>query len=222
MTLALTPATSQTGANPQSAANWGDAFAWAGQPPEFCREQPFALDWQQPLFDEVGQALALGQTIRPAIIGPLTYLWLGKVKEEGFDKLELLEPLLPLYGEVLGRLAAEGLEWVQIDEPILALELAQEWKNAFERAYHILQYSPLQKLLAVTGGGLTDNLGVTVTLPVAGLHIDLVSAPQTLPAVLDRLPTYKVLSFAGPCELALLQRAQERFGDNLWLASDKA
>lgn len=219
MALAHTPETSRTGANPSTAAAWNDDFAWAGQVPEFSREQPFALEWQQPLFDKVGQALAHGQKIRPAIIGPLTYLWLGKLNEDGFDKLDLLERLLPLYGEILGRLAAEGVEWVQIDEPILALDLPQAWKNAFERAYHILQYSPLQKLLAVSGGGLTDNLGVAVTLPVAGLHIDLLSAPHTLPAVLDRLPTYKVLSFGGPCDLALLQRAQERFADNLWLAA---
>lgn len=221
MALAHTPETSRTGANPQSSADWTGNFAWAGQIPEFSREQPFSLEWQQPLFDDVGQALAQGQKVRPAIIGPLTYLWLGKLKDDSFDKLDLLERLLPLYGAILGRLAAEGVEWVQIDEPILTLDLPQAWKNAFERAYHILQYSPLQKLLAVCGGGLTDNLGVAVTLPVAGLHIDLASAPEQLPAVLDRLPTYKVLSLGGPCDLALLQRAQERFADNLWLASDK-
>lgn len=219
MALAHTPETSRTGVNLQSTTAWTQEFAWAGQIPEFLREQPFSLEWQQPLFNEVGQALAQGQKIRPAIIGPLTYLWLGQVKEEGFDKLDLLERLLPLYGEILGRLAAEGVEWVQIDEPILTLDLPQAWKSAFERAYHILQYSPLQKLLAVCAGGLTDNLGVAVTLPVAGLHIDLVSAPQSLPAVLDRLPTYKVLSLGGPCDLALLQRAQERFADNLWLTA---
>jgi 5-methyltetrahydropteroyltriglutamate--homocysteine methyltransferase len=78
------------------------------------------------------------------IIGPLTYLWLGKAKGNHFDKLDLLERLLPVYSEILGRLAAQGVEWVQIDEPILTLDLPQAWKNAFERAYHILQYSPLK------------------------------------------------------------------------------
>nr|BFE94600.1 hypothetical protein GCM10020185_51360 [Pseudomonas brassicacearum subsp. brassicacearum] len=97
------------------------------------------------MFDEVDEAHALGHQVKPVIIGPLTYLWLGKAKGEAFDKLDLLERLLPVYGEILNRLKAQGVEWVQIDEPILTLDLPQAWKSAFERAYHILQYSPLKK-----------------------------------------------------------------------------
>jgi 5-methyltetrahydropteroyltriglutamate--homocysteine methyltransferase len=196
--------------------------------PEFSADQQFKLSWEQ-LFEEVDEALALGHKVKPVIIGPLTYLWLGKAKGTDFDKLELLERLLPVYGEILGRLAAQGVEWVQIDEPILTLDLPQEWKNAFERAYHILQYSPLKKLVATYFSGLEDNLGLAVGLPVDGLHIDAVRAPEQLTVVLDRLPTYKVLSVGlvngrnvWRCELeqALeqLKTAQERFGDNLWVA----
>jgi 5-methyltetrahydropteroyltriglutamate--homocysteine methyltransferase len=197
--------------------------------PEFTADQRFKLSWEQ-LFDEVEQAKALGHSIKPVIIGPLTYLWLGKAKGNDFDKLDLLERLLPIYGEVLGRLAGQGVEWVQIDEPILTLDLPQEWKNAFERAYHILQYSPLKKLLATYFSGLQDNLGLAADLPVQGLHIDAVRAPDQLLHVLDRLPTYKVLSVGlvngrnvWRCELEpvleQLQFAQERFGDNLWVSS---
>ncbi|MFW0757967.1 5-methyltetrahydropteroyltriglutamate--homocysteine S-methyltransferase [Pseudomonas sp. H11T01] len=196
--------------------------------PEFSADQAFKLSWEQ-LVEEVDEALALGHKVKPVIIGPLTYLWLGKAKGGDFDKLDLLERLLPIYGEILGRLAAQGVEWVQIDEPILTLDLPQEWKNAFERAYHILQYSPLKKLVATYFSGLEDNLGLAVGLPVDGLHIDAVRAPDQLAAVLDRLPTYKVLSVGlvngrnvWRCELeqALeqLKTAQERFGDNLWVA----
>ena len=196
--------------------------------PEFSAEQTFQLSWEQ-LFDEVAEAHALGHKVKPVIIGPLTYLWLGKAKGNAFDKLELLERLLPVYNEILGRLAAQGVEWVQIDEPILTLDLPQAWKSAFERAYHILQYSPLKKLVATYFSGLQDNLGLAVGLPVDGLHIDTVRAPEQLTAVLDRLPTYKVLSVGlvngrnvWRCELeaalAQLQFAQERFGDNLWVA----
>ena len=196
--------------------------------PEFSAEQTFQLSWEQ-LFDEVAEAHALGHKVKPVIIGPLTYLWLGKAKGNEFDKLELLERLLPVYNEILGRLAAQGVEWVQIDEPILTLDLPQAWKSAFERAYHILQYSPLKKLVATYFSGLQDNLGLAVGLPVDGLHIDTVRAPEQLTAVLDRLPTYKVLSVGlvngrnvWRCELeaalAQLQFAQERFGDNLWVA----
>ncbi|NBA94555.1 5-methyltetrahydropteroyltriglutamate--homocysteine S-methyltransferase [Pseudomonas sp. R5(2019)] len=196
--------------------------------PEFSADQRFLLSWEQ-LFEEVAEAQALGHKVKPVLIGPLTYLWLGKAKGEGFDKLDLLERLLPVYGEILSRLARQGVEWVQIDEPILTLDLPQEWKNAFERAYHILQYSPLKKLVATYFGGLEDNLGLAVGLPVDGLHIDLIRAPDQLPAVLDRLPTYKVLSLGvvngrnvWRCDLerALeqLQQARQRFGANLWVA----
>ncbi|WP_207866710.1 5-methyltetrahydropteroyltriglutamate--homocysteine S-methyltransferase [Pseudomonas sp. 58(2021)] len=197
--------------------------------PEFTADQQFKLSWEQ-LFDEVEEARALGHNVKPVIIGPLTYLWLGKAKGNGFDKLDLLERLLPVYNEILGRLAAQGVEWVQIDEPILTLDLPQVWKSAFERAYHILQYSPLKKLVATYFSGLQDNLGLAVGLPVQGLHIDAVRAPDQLGQVLDRLPTYKILSVGlvngrnvWRCELeqalAQLQPAQERFGDNLWVSS---
>lgn len=196
--------------------------------PEFTRDQRFQLSWEQ-LFEEVDEATALGHQVKPVIIGPLTYLWLGKAKDGGFDKLELLDRLLPIYGEILGRLAGQGVEWVQIDEPILSLDLPQDWKNAFERAYHSLQYSPLKKLIATYFGGLEDNLGLAVALPVAGLHVDLVRAPEQLPALLDRLPTYKVLSLGvvngrnvWRCDLEAahegLLEAKLRFADNLWVA----
>ncbi|NUT73642.1 5-methyltetrahydropteroyltriglutamate--homocysteine S-methyltransferase [Pseudomonas sp. C1C7] len=197
--------------------------------PEFSADQQFKLSWEQ-LFNEVDEAKALGHNVKPVIIGPLTYLWLGKAKGADFDKLDLLERLLPIYGEILGRLAAQGVEWVQIDEPILTLDLPQEWKNAFERAYHILQYSPLKKLVATYFSGLQDNLGLAVGLPVQGLHIDAVRAPDQLLHVLDRLPIYKILSVGlvngrnvWRCELEpvleQLQFAQERFGENLWVSS---
>ena len=196
--------------------------------PELSLDQRFELSWNE-LFEETAEALALGHQAKPVIIGPLTYLWLGKAKGDEFNKLDLLENLLPVYGEILTRLAEQGVEWVQIDEPILSLDLPQEWKNAFERAYHILQYSPLKKLVATYFSGLEDNLGLAVSLPVEGLHVDLVRAPDQLNAILDRLPTYKVLSLGlvngrnvWRCDLenalAQLQQAEERFGDNLWVA----
>ena len=196
--------------------------------PEFSQDQRFELSWNQ-LFEETAEALALGHRVKPVIIGPLTFLWLGKTKGNEFNKLDLLENLLPVYAAILSRLAEQGVEWVQIDEPILSLDLPQEWKNAFERAYHILQYSPLKKLVATYFSGLEDNLGLAVSLPVEGLHVDLVRAPDQLHAILDRLPTYKVLSLGlvngrnvWRCDLenalAQLQEAEERFGDNLWVA----
>jgi len=114
--------------------------------PEFSVDQHFHLGWDQ-LFDEVKEALDLGHTVKPVVIGPLTYLWLGKAKGGDFDKLELLDRLLPLYGQIFQRLADLGVEWVQIDEPILVLDLPQAWKNAFERAYNLIMKEK-EKLLS--------------------------------------------------------------------------
>ena len=116
------------GAHAQEMTKWFDTN-YHYLVPEFSAEQKFQLSWEQ-LFDEVAEAHSLGHKVKPVLIGPLTYLWLGKVKGEAFDKLELLERLLPVYGEILGRLAAQRVEWVQIDEPILVLDLPQDWKNA--------------------------------------------------------------------------------------------
>ncbi|WP_407291735.1 5-methyltetrahydropteroyltriglutamate--homocysteine S-methyltransferase [Stutzerimonas zhaodongensis] len=196
--------------------------------PEFTVDQHFHLSWTQ-LFEEVEEAQALGYLIKPVLIGPLSYLWLGKAKGEAFDKLELLERLLPIYGQVLERLAALGVEWVQIDEPILVLDLPQDWKNAFERAYNLLQRAPLKKMVATYFGGLEDNLGLAAGLPVDGLHIDLVRAPDQYPVILDRLPAYKTLSLGlvngrnvWRCDLekalGVLRHAGERLGERLWVA----
>lgn len=215
------------GAHAQELTKWFDTN-YHYLVPEFGVDQQFALSWEQ-LFEEVEEAHALGHQVKPVLIGPLTYLWLGKAKGADFDKLELLERLLPVYGEILQRLAAQGVEWVQIDEPILVLDLPQDWKNAFERAYNLIQREPCRKLIATYFGGLEDNLGLAANLPVDGLHIDLVRAPEQYPTILDRLPAYKVLSLGlvngrnvWRCDLdkalGVLRHAHERLGERLWVA----
>ncbi len=212
-------------AHPQ--AQWFDGPA-RYTVPELTAGQVFTLHWES-LFEEVDEAHALGHAVKPVVIGPLTYLWLGKGQGAEFDKLELVDRLLPLYGQIFQRLAAQGVEWVQIDEPILGLELPQDWKNAYERVYNLLQREPLKKLVATCFGALASNLGLAAGLPVDGLHVDLVCAPEQLPIVVDRLPAYKILSLgvvdgrnAGHDDLgkahALLRQAQERLGERLWVA----
>nr|A4XSY1.1 RecName: Full=5-methyltetrahydropteroyltriglutamate--homocysteine methyltransferase; AltName: Full=Cobalamin-independent methionine synthase; AltName: Full=Methionine synthase, vitamin-B12 independent isozyme [Pseudomonas mendocina ymp] len=215
------------GAHAQEMTKWFDTN-YHYLVPEFSADQQFALSWEQ-LFEEVAEAHALGHSVKPVLIGPLTYLWLGKEKGSDFDRLDLLERLLPVYGEIFQRLAAQGVEWVQIDEPILVLDLPQAWKNAFERAYNLIQREPCKKLIATYFGGLEDNLGLAANLPVDGLHIDLVRAPEQYPTILDRLPAYKVLSLGmvngrnvWRCDLEkvleLLRHAHERLGERLWVA----
>ncbi|MCM2381178.1 5-methyltetrahydropteroyltriglutamate--homocysteine S-methyltransferase [Pseudomonas marginalis] len=215
------------GAHAQEMTKWFDTN-YHYLVPEFSADQQFHLGWEQ-LFEEVQEARELGHNVKPVVIGPLTYLWLGKAKGGDFDKLDLLERLLPLYGQIFQRLADLGVEWVQIDEPILVLDLPQAWKNAFERAYNLIQRDPLKKLVATYFGGLEENLGLAANLPVDGLHIDLVRAPDQYPTILDRLPAYKVLSLGvvngrnvWRCDLekalATLQHAHEKLGDRLWVA----
>ncbi|WP_447748774.1 5-methyltetrahydropteroyltriglutamate--homocysteine S-methyltransferase [Pseudomonas nicosulfuronedens] len=215
------------GAHAQEMTKWFDTN-YHYLVPEFTADQQFELSWEQ-LFEEVEEAHALGHKVKPVVIGPLTYLWLGKAKGADFDKLNLIERLLPLYGQIFRRLAAQGVEWVQIDEPILALDLPQDWKNAFERTYNLLQSEPLKKLVATYFGGLDDNLGLAAGLPVDGLHLDLVRAPEQFPTILDRLPAYKILSLGvvngrnvWRCDLEkaldVLRHAHDRVGERLWVA----
>lgn len=195
--------------------------------PEFAVEQTFNLDAER-LLNEVKEAQALNHPIKVTLVGPLTYLWQGKAQGE-FEKLNLLTSLLPVYVQLLERLAAAGVEWVQLDEPILALDLPQPWKQAFETAYNQLQSVPIKKLLAVYFGGLQDNLGLAAQLPVAGLHLDLARAPEQLEQILDRLPAYKILSVGiidgrniWRADLKALGKflanAAERLGERLWFA----
>ncbi len=197
--------------------------------PELASGQTFRIASQQ-LFEHTREALAQGFAAKPVLIGPLSFLWLSKSRGAGVERLDLLDALLPVYGEILQRLGTLGVEWVQIDEPILVLDLPQRWKNAFESAYQRLQVPGLKRMLTTYFGELGDNLNLACQLPVDGLHIDLVRAPQQLEPVLDRLPPYKVLSL-GVIDGRNLWRAdldslldrltpvQQRLGERLWLGT---
>lgn len=160
--------------------------------PEFHKGQQFKLGWTQ-LLEEVDEALALGHKIKPVLLGPVTYLWLGKVKGEAFDRLSLLKDILPVYQQVLAELAQRGVEWVQIDEPALVLELPQEWLNAFKPAYEALQ-GQVKLLLTTYFDSVGHNLDTVRELPVQGLHVDLVAGHDDIDALNKALPTEWLLS----------------------------
>ncbi|MCU1800510.1 5-methyltetrahydropteroyltriglutamate--homocysteine S-methyltransferase [Pectobacterium parvum] len=160
--------------------------------PEFTKGQQFKLTWTQ-LLDEVDEAQALGHNVKPVLLGPVTYLWLGKVKGEQFDRLSLLQDILPVYQQVLAELAKRGIEWVQIDEPALALELPQEWLTAFKPAYDALQ-GQVKLLLTTYFDSISQNLETIKTLPVQGLHIDLVHGKDDAATLSAQLPANWVLS----------------------------
>jgi 5-methyltetrahydropteroyltriglutamate--homocysteine methyltransferase len=183
--------------------------------------------------DELVEARDLGIATRPVLVGPVTFLRLATTTERGFDPLDLLDRLLPVYGEVLARLAAAGAEWVQLDEPCLVTDLDEAAQHALRRAYETLAAAsgPARLLLATYFGGLGDNLDLAAGLPVDGLHVDLVRAPGQLAAVTDRMaaaPGDRVLS-AGIVDgrnvwrtdlraaLGALDDAHRRLGDRLWV-----
>ncbi len=196
--------------------------------PEFINTTEFKLgsEW---LFDEVAEAQALGINAKPVLIGPLTYLFLGKEKHAGLRRLQLLPRLIPVYLEILARLKEQGVEWVQIDEPILALDLPQEWIDALTPTYVELVQGAPKLLLATYFDSVEEHAERLKALPVAGLHIDLVRAPQQADAFVRDYPADKVLSVGivdgrniWRCNIAaalqMLNPLHEILGGQLWVA----
>ncbi|WFR79988.1 5-methyltetrahydropteroyltriglutamate--homocysteine S-methyltransferase [Janthinobacterium rivuli] len=199
--------------------------------PELSPQTQFSLAGEH-LLAEVAEAQALGHQIKATLIGPLTFLWLGKEKtpgESSFDRLALLEQLLPVYGALLDRLKQQGVAWVQVDEPILGLDLPGAWRSAFESTYWQLNQVGINILLATYFSPLEENLSLTCRLPVAGLHVDGIRAPHELISVTDWLPAHKVLSIGIvdgrniwrtdlDAALAVLQPLAAKRNGQLWLA----
>ncbi len=164
--------------------------------PEFTKDQQFQL-FSERIFGEFAQAgQVLGTVPKPVLLGPVSYLLLGKEKEAGFHRLDLLARLLPVYVEVLSRLHQQGAGWVQLDEPCLALDLTPAERDAFQFAYARLARScPGLKLLVATYfEGLRDNVSTALRLPIHALHLDLVRAPEQLAAILPQVPAWLSLS----------------------------
>jgi len=196
--------------------------------PEIHKDQKFELSFDK-LFNEVEEAKALGINAKPVLIGPLTWLWLAKVKGEDFDKLQLITPLIEAYQKILTRLKKHGIEWLQIDEPILALDLPIIWKSTLEFVYRKLKTSNLNIILATYFGELGDNLALACNLSVDALHIDIVRGKNQLDETLKLLPENKILSLGIidgrniwrndlDASLKTLKTAQEKLGERLWIA----
>ncbi|WP_208855667.1 5-methyltetrahydropteroyltriglutamate--homocysteine S-methyltransferase [Rhodopseudomonas palustris] len=163
--------------------------------PELTSNQQFVLSSLKPV-EEYREAKALGHRTRPVLLGPVTFLKLSKSKDLSLDPLSLLDRLLPVYASVLQQLAAEGADWVQCDEPCLVLDLNDADRAALQRAYGFLtaEVPQLKFMLATYFGGLGDNLEAALSLPVDGLHLDLVRAPNQLDDVLAKAHDDLVLS----------------------------
>ncbi|MCZ6445249.1 MAG: 5-methyltetrahydropteroyltriglutamate--homocysteine S-methyltransferase [Planctomycetota bacterium] len=192
--------------------------------PEFAADQKFTLASTKAI-DEFNEAKGIGVQTRPVLLGPLSFLMLGKTKDPAVEPLDLLDHLVGVYEEVLTRLGESGAEWVQMDEPCLVLDLDAKQLSAYQRAYTRLRSAAgdLKILLATYFGDLGESLDTTAALPVDGLHVDLIRSPDQLDELLQRLPQRMVLS-AGVVDgrnvwvndlarsLAVLERIQSSVG----------
>ncbi len=163
--------------------------------PEFHKDQPFRL-FSNKIVNQFEEAREAGIMTKPVLLGAVSYLLLGKEKEEGFKRIELLNSLLPVYTDLLKLLAAKGAEWIQIDEPYLSLDLKVKEKQAIAEFYtHISRECPSLKIIVATYfEGLRDNLQLAATLPVTALHVDLVRCPEQLDEVLNAINHQMILS----------------------------
>ncbi|MDB5734945.1 MAG: 5-methyltetrahydropteroyltriglutamate--homocysteine S-methyltransferase [Alphaproteobacteria bacterium] len=160
--------------------------------PELTADTPFALSGSKAL-DEFNEAKFLGLHTRPVLIGPVTFLKIAKMRD-GTDRWALLPRLLPVYLKLLAALAQAGAGWVQIDEPCLVGDLDDAAQAALRSAYAVLSQAPVKILLATYFGAVDDNLDTLAGLQVAGVHVDLVRAPEQLDAVCRAIPGGRTLS----------------------------
>ncbi|GGH12799.1 5-methyltetrahydropteroyltriglutamate--homocysteine S-methyltransferase [Pedobacter zeae] len=199
--------------------------------PEFSKGQAFKL-FSTKIIDEFYEAKQLGITTKPVLIGPVSYLLLGKEKEAGFEKIDLIKNLLPVYIDILSRLDALDAEYVQFDEPFLTLDLTEKDKKAYEYAYKEIRkaFPRLKIVLATYFGALGNNLALTASLPVNVLHVDLVRAEDQLTDVLAALKDDTILSLGlvdgrniwkndFEKSVSIINQAIEKRGlDKVWIA----
>ncbi|POR51163.1 methionine synthase (B12-independent) [Paraburkholderia eburnea] len=184
------------------------------------------VEW---FYEEIGEAQALGRPVKPVLIGPITWLWLARSRTPGFDRLFLLPRLLVRYARILETLKARGIDWVQLDEPALCCDLEEDWAAAFSAAYEALGECGVKLLVGTYFGSAAQRAALVAALPVQGVHIDLVRAPEQLDVWRAALRDDQMLS-AGVidgrnvwrADLAAiadtLQDTHAQFGERLWIA----
>jgi 5-methyltetrahydropteroyltriglutamate--homocysteine methyltransferase len=181
------------------------------------------------LFEDVQEALSLKLAAKPVLVGPITYLWLSKSHVPGFNRLSLLPKVVAAYQRVLAQLKKQGVEWVQLDEPALCLDLDAVWLDAYRTAYPGLANTGVKLLLATYFDTAADKAQLVASLPVQGVHLDAVRAPEQIATWLEALPAQSVLSL-GVIDgrniwradltrlLDQLEPLHHTLGERLWLA----
>ena len=154
--------------------------------PEFTKNQKFEL-FSEKIINEFKEAKDLGIATKPVLIGPISYLLLGKEKEEGFHRIDLIDKLLPVYFEIFEKLQAENVEYIQLDEPFLALNLTDKERNTFTDVYNEIniRFPKIKIILANYFDCFGENLETALALPVDTFHLDLVRCPLQLNDILE-------------------------------------
>ncbi|MDI5896669.1 5-methyltetrahydropteroyltriglutamate--homocysteine S-methyltransferase [Flavobacterium yafengii] len=196
--------------------------------PEFTKDQEFKL-FSEKIIEEFKEANALGIATKPVLIGPVTYLLLGKEKEAGFHRIDLIDKLLPVYFEILQKLENENVEWIQFDEPFLALNLTDKERSAITYVYTEInkRFPKIKLILANYFDCFGENLDTVLALPVHTLHLDLVRCHSQLDDILEsgQLSDNVNLSLGVvdgrniwkndfKKSLALIKKATEALGEN--------
>lgn len=199
--------------------------------PEFEKEQKFELN-SCKIISEYREALKEGIKTKPVLIGPLTYLLIGKEKESGFHRLDLIDRLLPVYIELITELQNEGVTYIQFDEPYLSLNLSYKERECYLETYTILRakFPKITFVLANYFGDLNDNLNLALSLPVDVLHVDLVRGLEELDSILIHQNKNQILSLGivdgrniwknnFDTSIEIINKAKAVKGDNLWISS---
>ncbi|MES2810448.1 MAG: 5-methyltetrahydropteroyltriglutamate--homocysteine S-methyltransferase [Bacteroidota bacterium] len=195
--------------------------------PEFTAKQQFNITSEKVFAEYAAAQQTLGEKAKPVLVGPVSYLLLGKEKEQGFERIDLIKKLVPVYVEIINRLKQQGATWIQLDEPCLALDLSKKDKEAFDFAYRAIanRISGVKLVVATYFEALLDNTQLAVNLPITALHVDLVRAPEQLDEVLALIPNTLQLS-VGVVDgrnvwkndyeksLALIYKAIEKLGSD--------
>lgn len=201
--------------------------------PEFVTNQRFSL-YSVKVLNEFLEAKAIGINAKPVLLGPISYLLLGKEKEDGFHRLELIKDLLPVYLEVLKELDDANAQYIQFDEPCLALNLSDAEKTVIVKTYQEIKnrFPNIHIIFASYFECYGNNLQTALSLPVQTIHLDLVRCPSQLEDILatDFVRTKTNLSLGVvdgrniwksdfESSLAFIDKAVEKLGaERVWIA----
>ena len=161
--------------------------------PEFKPNQKFNLYFSK-IIDEFLEAKNFGIITRPVILGPISFLYLGKTTSK-FDKFTLLKKLLPVYKRIFSLLKKFGADWIQVDEPVLSLDLEKKIHSKFISAYNFIRKDSPSILLTSYFSSSLTNFNLLKKINVSGIHLDLVNTKaKDLTKIIRKFPKNKVLS----------------------------